>query len=307
MSESLDWRTVPIYRETGGYARVHNEMDAFRVSNKANTACASDIEKAIAQGWDGARLKDGCALPIIEKYGEARTAFILANTLQLKELDGRFSEENMAWAQTVRIEKEPVDQPSERRFAWAVSSHPVKLDMFVRQARDEIEAISIRETPVYSEPVAYAMENGEMDPYWVSYRFNKACAKELEKAIADNYDGYSLKAHAADAVLKKYGQRRTLFVLANTIQLMRDDGRVSRANIQWADTIQIPNATPDDDSNRRHFCIHEHPGLFDMFVRMTRKEIAEQSRLPLAEQLRQVMKDHVAPKHSETKKHDRTR
>ena len=96
MSESLDWRTVPIYHETGGYARVHNEMDAFRASNKANTACANDIEKAIAQGWDGARLKDGCALPIIEKYGEARTAFILANTLQLKELDGRFSEENMA-------------------------------------------------------------------------------------------------------------------------------------------------------------------------------------------------------------------
>ena len=221
--------------------------------------------------------------------------------MQLKRRDGRFSEENMAWAQTVQIEKEPVDQPSERRFAWAISSHPIKLDMFVRQARDEIEAISIRETPVYSEPVAYAMENGEMDPYWVSYRFNKACAEELEKAIADNYDGYSLKAHAADAVLKKYGQRRTLFVLANTIQLMRDDGRVSRANIQWADTIQIPHATPDDDSNRRHFCVHEHPGLFDLFVRMTRKEIAEQSRLPLAEQLRQVMKEHIAPKHKDTK------
>lgn len=216
-------------------------MDAFRASNKANTACVSDIEKAITQDWDGARLKDGCALPVIEKYGEARTSFILANTLQLKQRDGRFSEENMAWAQTVQIEKEPVDRPSERRFAWAITSHPVKLDMFVRQAREGIEAISIRETPVYSEPVAYAMENREMDPYWVSYRFNKACAKELEKAIADNYDGYRLKAHAADAVLKKYGQRRTLFVLANTIQLMRDDGRVSRANIQWADTIQIPH------------------------------------------------------------------
>ena len=177
---------TPVYHESAEYARSAGELDQYRASRQANIDCKHDIEKAIAQGWDGVRLKDGCALPIIEKYGEARTAFILANTLQLKELDGRFSEENMAWAQTVRIEKEPVDQPSERRFAWAVSSHPVKLDMFVRQARDEIEAISIRETPVYSEPVAYAMENGEMDPYWISYRFNKACAKELEKAIRDH-------------------------------------------------------------------------------------------------------------------------
>ena len=88
---------------------------------------------------------------------------------------------------------------------------------------------------------------------------------------------------------------------------MRDDGRVSRANIQWADTIPIPHDTPDDDSNRRHFMIHEHPGLFDLFVRITRKEIEEQSRLPLAEQLKQVMKERTTPKHKETKSRDQAR
>ena len=307
MSESLDWRVVSVYKETGAYAREHNELDAFRASNAANSSCVKDIEKAIADSWDGMRLKDGCALSVIEKYGENRVMHVLANTLQLKKYDGRFSRDNTAWAQMVQIEAAPTDQPSDRRYSWEISSHPVKLDQFVRQTREEIEAITIRETPVYYEPMAYAMENDEMGPYWDSHRCNAGCAKELKEAIADHYDGYRLQAHAADAVLKKYGQERTLFVLANTIQLMRDDGRVSRANIQWADTIPIPHDTPDDDSNRRHFMIHEHPGLFDLFVRITRKEIEEQPRLPLSEQLKQVMKEHTAPKHKETKSRDQAR
>ena len=53
--------------------------------------------------------------------------------------------------------------------------------------------------------------------------------------------------------------------------------------------------------------IHEHPGLFDLFVRITRKEIEEQSRLPLAEQLKQVMKERTTPKHKETKSRDQAR
>ena len=98
-----------------------------------------------------------------------------------------------------------------------------------------------------------------------------------------------------------------MFVFANTIQLMRDDGRVSKDNIQWADTIPIPHDTPDDDSNRRHFMIHEHPGLFDLFVKITRKEIEEQSRLPLSEQLKQVKQAYKEPKHKKTKTHDQAR
>lgn len=307
MSESLDWRVVSVYKETGAYAREHNELDAFRASNAANSSCVKDIEKAIAESWDGMRLKDGCALSVIEKYGEARVMHVLANTMQLKKHDGRFSRDNMAWAQMVQVEAAPTDQPSDRRYSWEISSHPVKLDMFVKQAREEIEAAAIRDTPVYYEPIAYAMKNEEMQPYWDSYHCNVACAKELKEAIADHYDGYRLQAHAADVVLKKYGQERTLFVLANTIQLMRDDGRVSRANIQWADTIPIPHDTPDDDSNRRHFRINEHPGLFDLFVRVTRKEVEEQSRLPLSEQLKQVKQAYKEPKHKKEKAHDQAR
>lgn len=307
MNETTDGRIIPVYKETIEYAREHGDLDVFRASNSANTACANAIEKAIAEGWDGMRLKADCALPVIEQFGTDRTAYVLANTLQIKEYDGRFSRDNLAWAQRLQIEPASGSIPSERRYTWEISSHPVKLDQFVRQTREEIEAISIRATPVYYEPMAYAMENDEMRPYWDSHRCNAGCAKELKEAIADHYDGYRLQAHAADAVLKKYGQERTLFVLANTIQLMRDDGRVSRANIQWADTIPIPHDTPDDDSNRRHFMIHEHPGLFDLFVRITRKEIEEQSRLPLAEQLKQVMKERTTPKHKETKSRDQAR
>ena len=302
MSESLDGRVVSVYKETGAYAREHNELDTFRASNAANSSCVKDIEKAIAESWDGARLKDGCALPVIEKYGEDRVMHVLANTLQLKQYNGRFSRENMAWAQMVQIEQTPREQPAERRYSWEIGSHPYKLDLFVQQAREEIEAISIRETPVYCEPIAYAMENEEMGPYWDSFRCNAACAKDVKEAIADHYDGYRLEKGAADAVIQKYGQERTFFVLANTIQLMRDDGRVSRDNIQWADTIPIPHGTPDDDSNRRHFMVREHPGLFDVFVKWTRREQEQKSRLPLAEQLKKAQRNAAPPAASAPRK-----
>lgn len=302
MSEKTEWAAVPIFKGSWMEARDQDAIDLLRRSNQANAACAKAIEKAIDEKWDGIKLKAGSAVPIIEKFGIDRTMYVLANTLQLKKYDGRFSRDNMAWAQMVQIELTPREQPAERRYSWEIGSHPYKLDMFVKQTREEIEAISIRETPVYYEPIAYAMENEEMGPYWDSFRCNAACAKDVKEAIADHYDGYRLEKGAADAVIQKYGQERTFFVLANTIQLMRDDGRVSRDNIQWADTIPIPHGTPDDDSNRRHFMVREHPGLFDVFVKWTRREQEQKSRLPLAEQLKKAQRNAAPPAASAPRK-----
>lgn len=50
-------RAIPIYQQSGEYAREHGELDAFRTSRKANEACRDAIDAAIRDGYDGTYLR----------------------------------------------------------------------------------------------------------------------------------------------------------------------------------------------------------------------------------------------------------
>lgn len=289
MTETTNTRAIPVYKESPSYARDHNELEVYRSSNTANVACKKAIEQLISERWDGMRLPKDCVLPIIEEFGIERTTFVLANTLQLKQYDERFSRENKVWAKGVQIESAPDTLPSERRYAWEISSHPFKLDMFVTQARTAIEEIGISEIPLYQETFEYASQHMEEGLYWHSYHCNVACADEIREAIADHYDGFRLATHAADDVLRKYGKERTFYVLANTIHFMRDDGRVSLDNIRWADTFPLHKGNPVEEQNHKHFIVRgQHPGLFDLFVKSTRREQEQEKKPLLSEQIKKV-------------------
>lgn len=71
-----------------------NERDLWRESYKENCDCARAIEKAIEKAYDYEKysLAD-CAESIIKEYGFNRVNWVLANTVQQKKTDGRFSEE----------------------------------------------------------------------------------------------------------------------------------------------------------------------------------------------------------------------
>ena len=305
MTEKTDTRAIPVYKESPTYAREHNELEAYRSSNAANIACKQAIEQAITEKWDGANLPNDCVSPILEAFGIERVSFVLANTLQLKQYDGRFSRENMSWAQNIQIDSDPNAAPTDRRFAWEISSHPLKLDLFVRQARKEIDEIGIAEIPLYQETFAYASQHMEENLYWDSYRCNIECAKEIREAVDNHYDGFRLQSHAADDVLRKYGKDRTFYVLASTIDFMRDDGRVSLESIRWADTFPLHKNDPAEVNNRRHFSVRgQHPGLFDLFVKTTRRE-QEKAKLPtLSEQLKKVKSSVQSSAMPDKKKHE---
>ncbi len=268
-----EWKSVPLYKHSSAIARENNEMDTFRASNAANTACAKAIEKAISDHWNGWILAESCAQQVMEVFGEERMNFVLANTICLHQNDERFSKTNLAWAQFVQPNSVMEEIPEDRRMAWEITCHPMKIDFFASQTRQIIEDRMTREMPVYRESLQYAVDNGEKDPYFDSHRCNIECRHAIEQAIADHFDGYTLHHGAPDAVLRKFGEERTLYVLANTIKLMADDGRISRNNIEWASKIFIPCGTRADDDTRREFRIHEHPGLVNLFTKVTRDTI----------------------------------
>ena len=128
-------KQIPVYRQTGMYAREHGELEQFRQSNVANIACRAAIEKAITENFDGMRLRADAAEPVLSEFGSERVMFVLANTVQHKDWDGRFSRENKAWAAAFSIEPDVV-MGMDRRLQFVVNSHPAVLDGFIRMARE---------------------------------------------------------------------------------------------------------------------------------------------------------------------------
>lgn len=273
-NKNRDWKAVPVYKDSPAAARERNELDAYRASSAANTACAKAIKEIIKENWTGSSLKEGCAQQVMDAFGPDRLAFVLANTVQLRAYDTRFGRDTRAWAQMVLAGTEGII-PEEKRIGWEIESHSVLLNDFAGQAREAIETLTTLVTPVYHESYQYAVDNQETGPYWESYACNRDCRHAIEEAIADHYDGYRMDANVSDGVLEKYGEERTMYVIANTIQLLQGDGRISQQNAHWAKREPIPNESAQDQSLRRDFLVRSHPGLFNLFANITRNTVLQ--------------------------------
>ena len=146
-------------------------------------------------------------------------------------------------------------------------------------ARDE--AKKLRELPVYPYPAGHARERGELDVYRASFRANVSCKDAIEAAIREHYRDNRLDAGAAvRQVAEQFGQERMLYVLAATVRHFDYDGRISRDNKRWANTIPVYENKDGMDSDRSvQFVVCSHPGLTDLFLTQARHE--QRLRQPL--------------------------
>ena len=74
---------------------------------------------------------------VIEQFGYTRTLYVLANTVQQKDWDGRFSPANKTWAKTVDIPPNPDSFGGERSLDFVVNSDTGLVDLFLTQARQD--------------------------------------------------------------------------------------------------------------------------------------------------------------------------
>ena len=96
-------REFPVYRHTFDYAVAHGEEKQYRDSFHANVACKGAIEKAISQHYKNNCMDALASQQVVHEFGFDRTLYVLANTIQLKDWDGRFSQDNKAWARSIQI------------------------------------------------------------------------------------------------------------------------------------------------------------------------------------------------------------
>lgn len=151
---------APIYRETANYAYEAGEMDAYRASLAANVECRRAIEAAISSNYGDNRLNaDAAVKSVLEQFSPERVRYVLANTIQQKDFDGRIPQPLKEWAKSVEVCPENasrflVDKPNPGLTALFV-------DAFRQQTEAQKDVTSEKATE--RDPEVVAWENDEIN------------------------------------------------------------------------------------------------------------------------------------------------
>lgn len=125
----------------------------------------------------------------------------------------------------------------------------------------------MNETYLYPWTAEEARREGKIEIWRASHKANIACRDAIEKVIRQSFDGMHLKEDCLQPVLDEFGYKRTSWVLSNTLQMLKWDGRFSPANKQWAEKTFIPA----DLNHNSDFVVRSHPAVLDGFVDLYRK------------------------------------
>ena len=102
---------------------------------------------------------------VIDRYGMERVAFVLANTVQEKDWDGRISPENKAWAKEISIPNDSNTWGGKRTHEYVCSqAHPGLINLFVNRFRKEQEHEKERKPSVLKKLKDAQMESGTKPP-----------------------------------------------------------------------------------------------------------------------------------------------
>ena len=138
----------------------------------------------------------------------------------------------------------------------------------------------MKNIPVYKYPAAYAQAQNELEAYRASSKANIACKEAIEQAIRENYKNNSLNPQGAKSVINAFGEERTMYILAITVQHSMWDARYCPPIKEWAKTVLVfeePHFKPGDWDRNVRFIINAHPGLIDLFAQQVLKLAGEEA------------------------------
>lgn len=128
---------------------------------------------------------------------------------------------------------------------------------------------------LYTQTAEYAREHDELDLYRASHKANIACKEAIENAIHANYRDNILDTKTVfKQVADEFGTDRVKYVLAATVRAKGWDGRISRENKAWAQSVPVTENIDHWGTDRNcYFVVDQaHPSLTDLLVTHVRKE-----------------------------------
>lgn len=135
--EAKRLKELPVYPYPAGHARENGELDVYRASFRANISCKDAIEAAIRDNYHDNRLDTAAVGQVAEQFGQERMLYVLATTVRHFDYDGRISQDNKRWANTIPAYQNGDGMDSDHSVQFVVSSHPGLTDLFLTQARQE--------------------------------------------------------------------------------------------------------------------------------------------------------------------------
>ena len=128
------------------------------------------------------------------------------------------------------------------------------------------------EQDIYLYPNSHSEAHrlGEATLWDASFHANVSCARDIEAVIRVYGDGRrsALKPEASQMVLKRWGFKRTNFVLANTIERLGPyKEQLSTENQEWQKKVYVP----PDDAHNRYFEVDTALAYLDAFISQVRE------------------------------------
>ena len=128
---------VPIYREMANYAYEAGELDIYRASRDANMACKEAIEAAISENFSNNHLSTEAAVTsVFEQFSPERVQYVLANTIQHKDNDGRIHQSLKDWASEIEV------CPEDANFFIVDKVNPGLVSLFVIEVNRQVEEMA---------------------------------------------------------------------------------------------------------------------------------------------------------------------
>jgi hypothetical protein len=145
-----------VYPYSFGTAKHDGDVELWRTSYKENVDCKGAIEQTIRENY---HLNADTAKKVIGEFGFDRVNWVLANTVQQKSYDGRFSEDNKKWAKRFYI---PDREGSNRASKYIVETPPAVLDGFIQEARAVYESLGLYDGSHCQSDREHADYNGKV-------------------------------------------------------------------------------------------------------------------------------------------------
>ena len=248
--------------------------------------CKVDIERGIATHFDGMHLNTDFIANLYALYGEERMNYVLANTVQMSDGDGRYSPGNKAWAKEISINNAEDD-----RRTFYVNSHPALLDGFITAYRryvkefkeqldkedktlsdftkvtargDKVVSISkdgngrdiaiidrtARENGDYTVAIGYHTETGDWEQGRYGFETQKAAEEWREKEYAADTKPKTLYTKikvASDAFIKRSG-------MGSVFRMPENGEYAGFAYFMFNDKIKPSRQIADLKSDSKELC-----------------------------------------------------
>ncbi len=198
---------------------VSAEQKEYRENLKKHSECMQAITVAISNNFDGKNLKAGFEDDIIDKYGLDEVAYVLSNTVQYKNDDGRFSRENKEWAKQTEI-----NEIEGHRYQFVSETHPAVLNGFVdriRHKQKELASENILQGEFLNKTkYGYSVVNimKDVDDRNIAIIFRKSMNDYIVAARYDTTDGQwaqgeyvSTREIAEQVRTERYGDRPIIY------------------------------------------------------------------------------------------------